>query len=278
MNNIILAILPHPSLKNEEIRIWEKSHPDAKIFTSFTEALEYSGGPSLFHDPLGCKIFIEDVTANDFRMFINDCHEDVLVITPKKPRANFEKDGISIIDLSIPKKSKEAIRKISQQFEVNSMIVRKIMDSTDDEMSMIDKVEQYSYIDNQKHYSYGDLYNIKKSNNPPWDITEAIISGDPSLATKNTILYINKSTDQKVSTSLMFQIIGYFKKVVSVNNDKGKIVDNKQFFRGKAKKLKDELGLTQDMTYYSNTILNSPRYSGQMVCCMVASMASRFKG
>jgi len=278
MNNIILAILPHPSLKNEEIRIWEKSHPDAKICTSFDEALESSDGPSLFHDSLGYKIFIEDVTANDFRMFINDCHEDVLVMTPKKPRANFEKDGVSIIDLSIPKKNKEAITNISQKFDVNSIIVRKIMDSTNDEMSMIDKVEQYSYIDNQKNYSYGDLYDIKKSNDPPWDITEAIISGDSSLAVKNTILYINKSTDKKVSISLMFQIIGYFKKIVSVNNDTGKIVDNKKFFRGKSKKLKDDLGLTQDMAYYSNVILNSSKYNNQIVCCMIASMASRFRG
>ena len=275
--NITLAIMPHPSLKDEEIKLWEKNHPDAKTFTSFDDALEDTEGPSLFHDSLGSKIFIDDVVANDFRMFMNHCNEDTLVITPKKPRANFAKDGVNIIDMSLPKNSNKSLLILSKKFDVDTKTVKKILDSTDNELSQIDKVEQYSYIDDPKNYSYGDLYNIKSGDNPPWDITDAIISGNSSLAAKNTMLYISKSTDKRISTSLMFQLIGYFKKVISANNDKGKIVDNKQFFQKKSKRVKNELGLVQDMSYYSNIILNNTKYNDEMLCCMVASMANRFK-
>lgn len=275
--NIILAIMPHPSLKNEEVKLWEKTYPDAKTFTSFNDALENSEGPSLFHDSLGYKIFIDDVIANDFRMFMNDCNEDTLVITPKKPRANFAKDGVKIMDMSLPKNNTQSLSMLSKKFNVDTRTVKDILDSIDNELSQIDKVEQYSYIDDPKNYSYGDLYDIKRGDNPPWDITDAIISGDSSLATKNTMLYISKSTDKRISTSLMFQLIGYFKKVISAKNDKGKIVDNKQFFQKKSKKIQDELGLAQDMSYYSNIILNTTKYDSQILCCMVASMANRFK-
>lgn len=275
--NITLAIMPHPSLKDEGIKLWEKNHPDAKTFTSFDDALEDTEGPSLFHDSLGYKIFIDDVIANDFRMFMNNCNEDTLVITPKKPRANFAKDGVDIIDMSFPKNSNKSLLILSEKFDVDTNTVKKILDSTDNELSQIDKVEQYSYIDDPKNYLYGDLYNIKSGDNPPWDITDAIISGNSSLAAKNTMLYISKSTDKRISTSLMFQLIGYFKKVISANNDKGKIVDNKQFFQKKSKRVKNELGLVQDMSYYSNIILNNTKYNDEILCCMVASMANRFK-
>lgn len=275
--DITLAIIPHPSLKNEEIKQWEKYHPDAKTFTSFEDVLEESEGPSLFHDPLGIKIFVDEVIANDFRMFMNDCHEDTLVITPKKPRANFEKDGVKVIDMSLPKSDKEAFNLLSKIFDVDVKMVKKISMSIENELSKIDKVEQYSYIDDPQNYSYGDLYDIKSGDNPPWDITDAIISGNSSLAAKNTMLYISKSTDKRISTSLMFQILGYFRKVLSAKNDKGKIVDNRQFFQGKSKKIKDELGLAQDMSYYSNLILNDIQHDSQLLCCMVASMAERFR-
>lgn len=275
--NITLAILPHPSLKDNEIQQWENEHPDAKSFTSFAEALETSEGPSLFHESLGWKIFIDEVTANEFRMFMNDCDEDTLVITTKSPRANFAKDGVKIINNSIPKNDKEAFKLLAKKFDVDINMVKKIAMSVENDISKIDKIEQYSYIDNPNNYSYGDLYDIKSGDNPPWDITDAIISGNSSLASKNAALYMSKSTDKNIATSLMFQILGYFRKVMSAKNDKGKIVDNKQFFQGKSKKIKNELGLAQDMSYYSNVILNNTQYDKQVLCCMVASMAERFR-
>lgn len=276
--NTTLAIIEHPLLKPKEVTAWEDEHPHAEIFLSFKEALETPHvDVSLFYDPQGVKIVVDDVSANDFRELMRKVNDDILVVSTKAPRANFAKDGVEIIQSAYPKNELAAAKMLSKKLNLELPVVRKIMSSSDNTVSKVDKVWQYSFIDDHSNYSYGDLYEVRQSDNPPWDITNAIIDGNGSLAAKNVRLYVSKMHDPRAATTLSFQLLGYFRKVIASRDDKGGIVGNMKFFGKSGKRIHDLHGLTQDLSEFSQYVVKNGNHDTQILCAMVASMSNRFK-
>lgn len=258
-----------PSLIKKEIDDWKQKHNNYEVLTEF-ENIDNSSQSLLFGEIPDILLIVEDAHAHEVRKLL-DYPSDILIVSLNKPRANFKKDGISVIDKTKP--SKKELIDFAKSRNINKNIYSVIYSQIENVPSAISMIEQMSFIDNNKNYRKGDLYDVYPSDLPPWDITEAIISGDVKNSLNSLDIHLSKFKKKSDIISLNFQVCGYFKKVIAAKNDTGNIASN--FFFKKAKSIKDLNGLSFDLSYYPTRILNS-QHPDIVMKSMIASMTSRF--
>ena len=248
-------------------------------YDSLQDAQKENTFVSLFLDRgFGKEIRVEDIKADELRKFLSQEGDEAIIITQKKPRGNFSKDDISIIDMSLPKSKKEREKFISQRFSLSKKQAQQLVNHVDDTFSLLSLSQQLELVD-YDDILLGELYNPQEYDMPPWDITDAIVSGDVENALRTTKAYTSKYTKNSQYTSLMFQIIGYIRKVIIVSDDTGNIIEDskRKFFFSKNKKIKDKDSLIKDIDFYSKSMLET-HYPEHTFHAMIASMTSQFKG
>lgn len=258
-----------PSLIKKEIDDWKLSHNNYEVLTDF-ENIDNTSQSMLFGEISDILLIVEDAPAHEVRKLL-DYPSDLLIVSSNKPKANFKKDGILVIDKTNP--SKKELIDFAKSKNIHKSIYSVIYSQVENVPSAVSMIEQMSFIDDNKNYRKGDLYDIFPSDLPPWDITESIISGDVRNSLNSLDIHLSKFKKKSDIISLNFQICGYFKKVIAAKNDTGDI--SSKFFFKKAKSIKDLNGLSFDLSYYPTIILNS-QYPDFVMKSMIASMTSRF--
>lgn len=270
-----MIVLPHPILDDGTLSSWRESHPHRESFNSIESAKSSMSEPGLFSSAPDVEISSEEFTAPAVREFISRCTDrDILFIVKNKPRANFSKDGIDVHDLSSP--GFDRIEQFADSVGVNRKVARKIYESNDSQVSTISMIVQMSFLEGGIHgYKPGDLYDVSPGDNPPWDITNSIVSGDVPGAYKALKVHMSKYRKKSDITSLSFQLIGYMRKVSVSGDDVANVSGGSGFFLKNYRKIKDLDGLVDDLSWYSSRVIQSST-PDIVLSSMVCSMASRF--
>lgn len=267
--SILIISSPSPLIVSSDIEKWKDTHKNYSVTTEF-ESIE-KNEDSLFSDPIANLVLVEEAPAKEVRSLL-DYPQDILIVCSKKPKANFKKDGIQVIDKT--KISKTDFINIAESKGVGKNIASTIYSSIESIPSAISMIEQLSLIDDMKDYRKGDLYDLFPGENPPWDITNSILDGNTKEAIRSVQTHLSKYKKKSDSVSLVFQLSGYFKKIAAAVNDTGNI--SSQFFLKQSNRIKDVDGLINDISYYSSQAIQSSR-PDVIITAMVSSLSSRFK-
>lgn len=266
---ILIISSPYPLIVSSEIEQWKKNHVNYDVVTDF-ESIP-NNDDNLFSDPVSTLVLIEEASAKEVRSLL-DYQQDILIVCNKKPKANFKKDGIQVIDKT--KITKSDFIKIAEGKNVGKSIASTIYSSVESLPSAISMVEQLSLIDSMKNYRKGDLYDLFPGENPPWDITNSIVDGNTREAIISVQTHLSKYKKKSDAISLIFQLSGYFKKVAAAVHDTGNI--SSHFFKKQSNKIKDVDGLINDISYYPSQAIQSSQ-PDVIITAMVSSLSSRFK-
>lgn len=272
--SIKIVITTNEIFDDGTIKQWKKDHPYADSYSELQEVpLRDQGG--LFSEDPGSIVKIEKFLAGDIRKINRETKRDILIISEKKTNANFSKDGIDVVNLLPPDSDKKLVDFIVSHVDISKKNAARCVKMSDSPESALILARQASYNDsNSIPWSY--LYNPFKGESLPWDMFKAITSSYPDMAVIETEKMINDGTDP---TTLMFQIIGYFKKVIMSKNDIGGVLadNNRGWFLQTFRKIEDVEGLIDDLNYYHDVILNDNKKARFVILAFVASLSTRFK-
>lgn len=223
--------------------------------------------PGIFFDPPAIILIVEKISASDMRQLLYRAEgtgENMCIISYAKPRGNFDKDGISIIDAEYPSSVKKRSSLLSDIFNISHKDASKIARVCDEPYQACIIARQLEFVDDMPQWS--DIFIPEDKDSPPWLITDAINSGHVSGAIAETrkLLMKKKVTPQ----SLAMQITGYYTKAITSHNS--------FFVKLKSKHIVDIRGMVEDMSYYPQVILQSGKASSQhSMLAYVASLSSR---
>lgn len=256
------------------IKKWKQEHPYHASYNSLQE-VPIKQDKGLFLPSSGIIVHVEKVLAGDIRKINKETTEDILVLSSKKSNANFSKDNIKVIDLIPPTNERKLIDFISSRVDVSEKIIRQcIRSSNSPESAFILARQAFLIQDGTIPWSY--VIDPLRGDELPWNMFNAIISGHTNIAVEETQKLIQSGIEP---VQLMFQIVGYFKKVLMVKDDQGELLknNNTQWFRKIFNNIKDEYGLLQDINYYHDIILKAPKYSHHTILSFVSSLSTRFE-
>lgn len=270
MPQVDLIVLPHPLLDDGTYSTWQEKYPDRSVYTSLESALENFEEPGLFSSNSGIEIIDDDIKAQDLRSFLRiNSFYDIMIISTKKPRANFSKDGVQVTDLSHP--TNTDFKRIAHRLGVEPPVVSKILKRKyPHPQTTVSALWQASFLDDHGDFSGLDIFELSQQDLPPWDITDAIVQGRPYEAFQAVNYHCSRFRKKSDSISLMFQLLGYFSKIVYAQQGKGS-----GFFIKNSKRLHDAPGLVEDLSVFPDMIIQSknPDLSLAALC---SSMARRF--
>ncbi len=255
------------------IRQWKKEHPHHNYYYSLKDVpIDQDDG--LFFSNPGSIVQVEKVLAGDIRKLNKNTNDDVLVVSPKKSNANFSKDNIEVVNLIPPTNERKLVDFIAQRVDINENVIKRcIRSSNSPESAFILARQAFLIQDGKIPWSY--IVDPLRGEELPWNMFNAIVSGHTDIAVEETQNLIRSGADP---VQLMFQIIGYFKKIIMVKDDQGELLKNSntQWFKKLYNSIKDEYGLLQDINYYYDVILKSPKYSQYTILSFVSSLSTRF--
>lgn len=222
---------------------------------------------SVFFDPPAIVLSVDSIKASDLRQLLyraEEGGEDMCIISAQKPRGNFEKDGISIIDVSYPKSPKQRSSVLSSMFHIGSDQALKIAKRYDDPHVACVIARQCELLDTNQRWSKFFIPEDKDS--PPWMITDAINAGDAATAIEETSILLRKKKTSPQAIAM--QITGYYTKAVTSSSP--------FFAKLNKKSIKDTAGMVDDMAYFPEVIMQSGKNSAQhSLKAYVASLSSR---
>lgn len=254
-----------------------KHHPEYTSWVNDTQDVVECHGvddipgksTSLFFDPPAIILNVESIKASDLRQLLyraEETGENMCIIASQKPRGNFEKDGIEIIDVSYPKPPRQRSSVLQDMFDITDKQSLRIAKTYDDPSVACVIARQCEFIDSNE--SWSQFFIPEEKGSPPWLITDAINSGDAATAMRetSTLLKKKKSSPQ----SLAMQITGYYTKAVTSSGS--------FFSKLNRRNIKDKAGMVDDMAHYPEVIMQAGKTSAQhSLKAYVASLASRCK-
>lgn len=248
-----------------EYASWEGEAQDIVECYSLDEIPSTS--TSLFFDPPAIVVNVDSIKASDLRQLLyraEEIGENMCVISNKKPRGNFEKDGIDIIDVSYPKSTKQRSSVLSKMFNIENNQALKIAKAYDDPHLACVVARQCEFLDmNQK---WSKFFIPEDKDSPPWSITNAINDGDTATAIEETTILLRKKKTSPQAIAM--QITGYYTKAVTSASP--------FFAKLKKRNIKDAAGMVDDMSYFPEVIMRSGKNSAQYsLKSYVASLSSR---
>lgn len=244
---------------------WEESTNDTVECYSIEEAPQKSSG--IFFDPPAIIVIVDSIKASDLRQLLyraEETGEDICVISEKKPRGKFDKDGINIIDVTYPESLNKRAKVLNDMFSIGKRNAIDIAKKCNDPLQACVVAKQYTIASDAPEWSLFFIPEDKDS--PPWLITDAINSGDTKKALKEIKVLLQKK--RTTPQSLAMQITGYYTKVLSS--------ENKFFSSIRKKNVIDVKGMVEDMSYFPEVILSSKKTSSQQsIQAYVSSLSSR---
>lgn len=256
------------------IKKWKQEHPYHNSYTSLQDVpIDQDNG--LFMPNPGSLVQVDKILAGDIRKLNKSINDDVLVLSSKKSNANFSKDNIEVVNLIPPSNEKKLIKFISQRLDISDKVIKHCISISNSPESAFILARQAFLIQEGK-IPWSFIIDPLRGEELPWNMFNAIVSGYTDIAVEETKNLIQSGSDP---VQLMFQIIGYFKKVLMVKDDKGELLKNSntQWFKKLYNNIKDVEGLLQDINYYHNIILQSPKYSHYTILAFVSSLSTRFE-
>jgi len=253
---------------------WKKDHPHYNTYTDYKD-IPLSVNDGLFMSRPGILLQVDKILAGDVRKLNKEVHDDVLILSSTKSQANFSKDGITSINLIPPKNEKKLVDFIASRLDMDTSIISKCVRMSDSPKSAFILARQAFLIQDGK-IPWVYILNPLERPELPWDMFNAIVSGYTDMAVEETLNLLRGGIDP---IQLMFQIIGYFKKVLMVKDDQGGLLKNSntQWFRKLYNNIKDEDGILQDINYYYEVVLQAPKFSHYTVLSFVSSLSTRFE-
>lgn len=223
--------------------------------------------PGLFFDAPGLLFILESIKAGQLREIFyraEETGENVCIISEKKPRGNFDKDGIKIVDVSYPGSMKKRTELLCSVSGISKNQAAKIASTYDDPYQAYIVSRQCNFVDSTPEWSQFFIPEDKDS--PPWLITDAINTGNTQEALKQTRTLLRK---KKVTPqSLSMQLTGYYTKVSTSATG--------FFAKLNRMHLKDRSGMISDMAYYPSVIFQAGKLSAShSLQAYVASLSSR---
>lgn len=246
---------------------WKNSCQDVTTCYGLEEVPDKSTG--LFFDAPGVVILTDYIKAGDLRQLFyraEETGENMCVISEKKPRGNFDKDGIDIIDLSYPSAPKKRAELLSSVSGITHKQAIKIAQIHDDPLKAYIVSQQANFVESMP--SWSQFYIPEDKDNPPWLITNAINDGKTSQALKQVQILARKK--KTTPQSLAMQVTGYYTKVIT--EDSGFFAKIKKSYLG------DLPGMVADMSFYPAAIMSAGKTGAQhTLYAYIASLSSRFK-
>lgn len=244
---------------------WENSTDDIVECYNIEDIPQKSSG--LFFDPPAIIVIVESIKASDLRQLLyraEETGESICVVSEKKPRGKFDKDGITITDVTYPDSINKRAKVLSNMFSLERNTAINIAKKCNDPLQACVIAKQHALVSDVPEWSL--FFIPEEKDTPPWLITDAINTGDTVQALKETrvLLHKKKITPQ----SLAMQITGYYTKVLSSEN---------RFFTSLRKKnVADIPGMVKDMSYFPEVILSSGKTASQYsMQAYVSSLSSR---
>lgn len=261
------VISGHPLLvtHHKKYREWVATHPNHMITDSIEDIPVQEG--QLFSQPQPMIFQLQSVKAGQLReIFYHHKDTDIpMMVTSESPiRGGFDKDGITINHANYPKSIRERAGVIGDIFnlpEGYSMAIAKRINDPAQAFAIASQVQ----LSGKRRVSWSQLYIPQEKDNPPWGITDAIISGDVQRSIEETKIILRKKNSTPIG--LYMQLTGYFSKIVRREG---------RFFSSKKMQPKDVHGMVSDMKDYSDIVLQGGK-AHYGVCAYVSSLASRYQ-
>lgn len=264
---ITIVSIDHHIFDDGTITQWKSDHPDYLIVPGWDSVPDNNEG--LFTSPVPLYIIVDKVVADDIKN-LEGRQEDILIESSSQPAKKKWGKGVEYINLSKPSRSE--MTSTGKRCGLSSSTMKNIYTISDDPSSVGSMIRQMEILDDRDVDM--DPIDLFPGNQPPWNITDAVLSGNSRQAVNAVESHLAVSSKKSTSVSLAFQLAGYFKKVAASKDDIAGI--SSPFFSKASKTLKDTDGLIHDLSYYVDAVMTSKNPDIELKC-MVASMSGRFK-
>lgn len=265
MVNIIVVYQQHALLGGEVVDQWKEENRGFQYYHQWDDVAPPE--ISLFSEPpptfISCSSFTLSNINNILKNFPSK--SSVLIVSEKKSSANLSKKVSKIHDYTLSKDRKSLIKQICIATGVNEKMSRECINSSKTPLSALLMAVQSSYRETPIK-NYGELVELSRGDVPPWRIIDSLTQGDIGRVIDETQSVIQQGVKP---TALMFQLIGYIRKVITSHDS--------PMFTQKRKNISDLDGLILDMSTYPDKVMSNSKVSESLLLSMVASMASRFQ-
>lgn len=221
----------------------------------------------LFVDSPSLVISLESIKAGQLRELLyraEDTGENMIICVSTPPRGKFDRDGIVIHHCDYPQSISQRTKILSDIFDISRSHASTIAQKFDNVSHACIAARQCEIIPHGEHVSWSMIYIPTDKNSPPWNITDAICSGNINKAIVETqhLLYSTRTTPQ----ALCMQLTGFFTKIIEKSSP---------FFAHPSRQPQDVTGMIHDMSYYPQMVMDSGK-KHYALCSYVASLSSRF--
>lgn len=258
---VLVVSLPHPMVDDGTIAQWRHNHPSRIVITDVEEYVPSDTG--LFGNDRGTEIRTEFIPVGKVRDIVTQSEDtDVLIITEKPLRG---KVTAEVKNLSFPNE-KKLPDFISTMTGVNKKVAAACVRRYPNPASALAVARQASLLETGEKLR--GLVDPSPGDTPPWDILDAVFSGDSEKAALETKKVIHVTRD---AVGLFFQLSGFMRKTINARQENAS-----PYFLNRYSKIKDVHGVVDDIVYFSDVVFNVPkRHREVVVAAFVGSVSSR---
>lgn len=259
--SVLVVSLPDPAVDDGTVSQWRKEHP-SRIVVTDVEDYEPAVTGLFGHDP-GTEIRTEFVPVGVVRDIIKESDDtDVLIVTTKPLRGKVD---ATVKNLSFPNQNKLPDF-IAKQTGITRRIAAACVQRYPNPSSALAVARQASLV--KPGTKLRGLVDPKPGDTPPWEILDAIFSGDAGTAAFEARKVIHVTGD---AVGLFFQLSGFLRKTITARVD-----DGTPYFRSRRDKIKDIHGVTEDIANFSEVVLTVSKTHREIaVAAFAGSVASR---